>query len=527
MGKLRTFGIARYSQAHVTSMLVKNPQESAEPLLYSRQFLLSTDARHALPNHQGIMLAWRYHLSVHKDLELTHLKKEIKSLTLLGFMLDPERPEVTNEQILLSLIEDFIQCRDLFLLTETLGGRWVLIAHDGSETMVMHDATGQRQVHFSYDPGSGGLMCASEPGIMAEQLGLSMDSEAVDFIRSRTTDDYEIYWMPGDTSLFTGIKALLPNHALFLSTGICERFFSQVSPMLTDHASILAECLRLIRGQFDSARGRFPLAIPITAGWDSRLMLALNQDYAADLYAFTLVYPHLPMRSRDVVVPARLLAKLGIAHHVIPYPKQQDAEFKKIFRRNNVSANEAYCGDIQALHDHYPSERVCVTGDAAEIVKCYYERSRPESAPITARELAEFSRLGSHPFVIRAFERWLESVECPSIDLLDLFCWEQMTGRWQAKIRSEYDMVQESFSPLNNRRLLRIMLEIDPQMRRAPDFKLFAELIEALWPDVLSEPINPPEFISNKRRLLNTLKNTGIFRLIPKSVIGQLKSLLH
>ena len=506
---------------------MKSAQESVDPLLFRRQFLLSSDASHALPNHHGITLAGCYHLSVHKDLELTHLKNESKSLTLLGFMLDPERPEASNEQILLRLIEDFSQCRDLFVLTETLGGRWVLIAHDGSETMVMHDATGQRQVHFNYDPGLGRLMCASEPGVMAEQLGLSMDPDAVDFIRSRPTDDYEIYWMPGDTSLFAGIKALLPNHALFLSTGICERFFPQASPTLTDHASILAECLHLIRGQFESASRRFPLAIPMTAGWDSRLVLALNQDGADDLYAFTLVYPHLPMRSRDVAVPARLLGKLGIAHHVIPYPKQQDAEFKKVFRRNNVAANDAYCGDIQALHDHYPGERVCVTGDAAEIVKCYYERSAPESAPITAGKLAEFSRLGSHPFVIRAFERWLASVEGPSIDLLDLFCWEQMSGRWQAKIRSEYDIVQESFSPLNNRRLLRIMLEIDQQMRRAPDFKLFAELIETLWANVLSEPINPPEFVSNKRRIINTLKNTGVLRLIPKSLMDHLKSLLR
>ena len=496
-------------------------------LLFRRQFLLSTDARHALSNSNAVDIAGRYHLSAHKELELTHVQFENKSLTLLGFMLDPDRPEDTNEQTLRRLIEATAECRDLFISTETLGGRWVLIAHDGIETMAMHDATGQRHLHFTHDPASGSVMCASKPGIMAEQLGLAMDPSAVDFIRSRPTDDYEIYWMPGDTSLFAEIKALLPNHALFLSNGKSERYWT-ASPLETmDHATALTECLRLIRGQFECARRRYALAIPMTAGWDSRLVLALNREYARELYAFTLVYPNLPLQSRDVAVPARLLAKLGIRHHVIPYPTRIDEDFKMVFRRNNVAANTAYCRDIQALHDHYPGDRVCVTGDAAEIVKCYYERSRPESEPISAIELAEFSRLGTHSFVIRAFERWLEEVGDPPINLLDLFCWEQMAGRWQAKIRSEYDMVQESFSPLNNRRLLRIMLTINPQTRRAPDFRLFAEMIAALWPEVLSEPINPPEFVSRKRRLINLLKKSGALRMIPETLKNQIKAALR
>jgi hypothetical protein len=296
---------------------------------------------------------------------------------------------------------------------------------------------------------------------------------------------------------------------------------------MSDHASSVAECVRLMRGQFESARRRYPLAIPITAGWDSRLVLALNQEYAKEIYAFTLVYPHLPMQSRDVAVPARLLAKLGIYHHVILYPTVIDEALRETYRRSIVTANDAYCGDIQALHDHYPSERICVTGDAAEIVKCYYERSRPGEEPVSAAELAGFTRLGSHPFVIQAFQRWLNDAGDPPIELLDLFCWEQMSGRWQARIRSEYDMVQESFAPLNNRRLLQIMLTIPASLRRAPDFLFFSELIETLWPEVLSEPINPPEFVSRKRRLLNLLKATGLQHLIPPSLKRRIKSLKH
>lgn len=499
----------------------------AHHLRYRRQFLLSTDASHVLPGGKRVLIGGHYHVSAHRDLELTHIERGGKSLTLLGFALDPDSPESGNEQILLRLIDVAGSPEEVIRATDALGGRWVLIVHDGRETIVLQDATGQRQVYYVRDPEGGAMVCASEVGVMSEMLRLTMDAEAVDFIRSRKTDDYEIYWMPGDTSLYAGIAALLPNHYLSLPDGTCHRFrpVPPLEPITPQQA--LAECVRLLKGQIESARRRYPLAIPMTAGWDSRLMLALNQDHAADLYAFTLAYPHLPVGSMDVVVPARLLEKLGIAHHVIPYPKTLDAGFREIFRHNNASANNAYCGDIEALHVHYPEERVCVTGDAAEIVKCYYRRTRPLTQPVSATELAEFSRLGQHPFAVRAFGRWLDDAGNPPIDLLDLFCWEQMAGRWQAKIRAEYDMVQESFAPLNNRRLLGIMLSVDAGQRRAPDFGFFAELIGALWPEVLSEPINPPEMLSRSRRVLNVIKKTGVHKLVPDAAKQTIKGMLR
>ena len=128
---------------------------------------------------------------------------------------------------------------------------------------------------------------------------------------------------------------------------------------------------------------------------------------------------------------------------------------------------------------------------------------------------------------MQAFARWLSDAGIPDVDLLDLFCWEQMAGRWQAKIRAEYDLVQDSFAPLNNRRLLGVLLAIHPDRRRGPDFPFFSELIAALWPDVLSEPINPPEPMTTPRRVLNVIKKTGVLKLVPHSAKEKVKSLLR
>ena len=217
---------------------------------------------------------------------------------------------------------------------------------------------------------------------------------------------------------------------------------------------------------------------------------------------------HIRREAMDVVVPARLLNQLGMTHRVIEYPPLDNAEFREVFRHNNATANDVYCRDSQALHEHLEDGRVCVTGDAAEIFKCYYQAHQTDE--ISPKLLAKLSRLGMHPFVVNAFASWLVTARGLPIDTLDLFCWEQMAGRWQAKVRAEYDIVQESFSPLNQRALLVDILGVDRALRQGPGFFFLQRLIERLWPEVLAEPINPPEARSLPRRIASSLKRSAL-----------------
>jgi 2'-5' RNA ligase len=494
-----------------------------------RQFVLSTQRIDWIPHARQFQIGGRYFLSAHPDLEVTQVAHDRRSLTLVGFVLDPDRPDLDHDDILSDALDALAGGTTLPDVIDRWGGRWVLFAEhlDGDDdVVVVTDATAQRGCYFARASWAGEFVCGSEPGLLARQMNVGMDPQAVDFIRSRPTDDFEVYWMPGDTTLYSEIGALLPNHVLSLGTRTVQRFWPTSPLPVVAYPVQLDECLHLLRGQMQSALRRFQVALPMTAGWDSRLMLALCRGVEPDPYAFTIAYPGASAGTTDVTVPARLLARLGIAHHVIAYPSEVDARFKRVFLDNNVSANTAYCADSQALHGTFPDGRICVTGDAAEVVKSYFQRTRPESEPLTGKELAEMTRLGSHPFVERAMTNWLDDVGDPPIEILDLFCWEQMGGRWQAKVRSEYDMVQESFAPLSNRQLLRTALCIDAGRRSAPDFEFFADLLRALWPEVLSEPINPPEPLSRSRRIAQRVGLEGMANLMPPQVKAKIKALV-
>ena len=94
-----------------------------------------------------------------------------------------------------------------------------MIAHDGEETIVFHDAAGLRQVYWLRARTSDGeesrlRIAAGSP--RRDSMGLSRRPRRLDYIASRGDSDTEVYWLPGDTSPYEKVRALLPNHLLRL-----------------------------------------------------------------------------------------------------------------------------------------------------------------------------------------------------------------------------------------------------------------------------------------------------------------------
>jgi hypothetical protein len=178
-----------------------------------------------------------------------------------------------------------------------------------------------------------------------------------------------------------------------------------------------------------------------------------------------------------------------------------EKEFRKVYERNVTTAREAYGTIAQGLFNHYPEARVCMMGNAIPIARNHFRtdlrRRRPEAAqqaigPETLAWLTD----RQDEFAHRAFGRWLSGVSQTNIDVLTLFCWEDHEGGWAAMSQLEWDLVQEEFVPCNCRRFLINMLSVPEMYRvrtstaRAPNV-LWEMLMLRLWPEVLSEPVNP------------------------------------
>jgi hypothetical protein len=483
-------------------------------LRFRRQFLLGPAALADVPGWRAVEVGGGLRLVAHPDLPVTRVASGERCLVLLGFLLDPDRPEATDAELLAGLLERSGEAGDLWPATHRLGGRWALVAHDGAGTTLLHDPGAQRQVAFA-EPGLGrGPVAASTPGLLARALGLVRDPEAEAFMAVRGDEAGAVYWMPGDRTMYRGVRQLLPNHLLELGAGRARRGWPGPGALAPSRDPV-DEAAALLTGLLEAARRRFRLALPLTAGWDSRLMLALCRPVAQDAWCYTLTWPTAPASSRDVAVPARLLGLLGLRHEVVPYPAALDPALTALFRESADAVKASTSGDVQALYQRSPAGRVAVTGDVAEVAKVHWRRPRGAGGPVRPEELAALAGIEPHPFALAAFAEWLAGADPGPLELLDLFCWEQMAGRWQAQLRADYDMAQDSFAPLACRAALAVLLAVDEAERRGPDHRLFRALVAHLWPEALAVPVNPPEPLTARALAGRALRALGLHRFVP------------
>ena len=423
------------------------------------------------------------------------MQRDGVELTLLGYLIDPDRPDATDRDILEYLIDGLDHPRELFGRTSRLGGRWVLIVDKDQETLLFNDPCGLRQVHYTTEDVPENW-CTSQPALLQETLGLEVDPEALrEFLASPFVQNTREYWWPGDSTRYREVRRLTPNHFLDLRNRAVSRFWpSEPNETLTLEEGT-EQAANLLRKLMTSANRRFDLALAITAGLDSRTLLAAAKDIAPDVYFFTLTIYERTRRSPDVRIPAKLLAKLGLSHHVIESPPVITEAFAKPYRRNVSTAHDGWGTAAQAMYDHYPEEKVCVKGNGAEVARCSRYSSGIHPDHINGEMLAARAGMHGNVFATKHFSRWLEGAQkaCDKCGykLLDMFYWEQRMGSWQAMNQTEWDIVQEAFTPYNCRDLLTNLLAVDVKYRNRPRNELFHRIIQRLWTETLGEPVNP------------------------------------
>lgn len=515
----------------------RTPYDTAT-LLYRRQFILGPSYVSTFSSWKTIRVRDTICITAHPQLNTHQSVRYNKSVTLLGYILDPDNAEASDSDIVDRLLDDCLRdggFEKIVKSTEGMGGRWILIVDDGTLVKLFTDPMGLRQVHYTNTSFSGPMWCATQPGLLAEVLQLGLDDDqrkgylesyVKDWSQRQRFCGWPCLW-PGDTTPYRQVSHLLPNHYLDLNTRLSHRFWPDKALSEYSLEKAVENGSHILAGLIKSADRRFALAMSFSAGWDSRVLLAASKDTCDRMYFYT--YRHGP-HSPDTVVPPRLLSRLGLECNLVRYPARMSKEFEAIYNRN-VTIPHDYTGRInQALYHQFPANRVGITGNAAEITRARFRLAVGEE--LTARKLARLTYFGSYgdqleqsAYVVKAWERWLGGlVNIHNVHPLDLFYWEHFGGNFAAMDQSELDIVHETLTPYNCRTFLVKMLSVDEKYRDHDEPIHYRMMIRNLWPEVLSEPVNPPEkksvLLVYTRRLKKTLvsvltealKKVGLFR---------------
>jgi len=496
-------------------------------LLYRRQFVIGPRYVKELNWWNKIPVTDQLFITVHPDLNYAQVKKGNRSLTLLGYLIDPFKPKFDDTNILEELISKSNTNDNLIENCNKYGGRWILIFDDSKKIMLFNDPAGLKQVYYTNNS-TIEFWCGSQPNIITMNIQCTFNNEAYnDLKKSGAFNTSNLYFWPGNSSPYLEIKRLIPNHYLDIDNRLCHRYWPNKELKglsLEEGAYKCKELLkRLIKGVYE----RFKLAHAITSGLDSRLLLAASKDIARNIYYYTAKRKNFNRLTPDIRIPKELLKKLSLSHHIIDCSKEMSIEFREIYENNVMNAHESGGRDAQGFFNNCPSDRISMIGNVSETVRAspYFDQSYDLSErylDINEKLLASKVRMDKSIFAIKNFKIWLK--DCINlekkygINIIDLFYLEQLMGGWLSMIRTESDIVQEVFTPYNCRLFLEYMFAIDEKYRKPPEYIIYKKMILSLWPEVMQMPVNPVDFIKVTKDLVRKsikliAKTTGTYYL--------------
>ena len=435
-------------------------------------------------------------------LKVSHYASEHAEVAVIGCILDPLHPEATEVDIVERLARECMTREDFFVRSQPFCGRFVMLFRDVAGLVVTGDACHRRQILYGRVDGALVLTSSEMLFLHAFRTELQMSDLKREFIADPSFERTECSWY-GEDAIDDRLSRLLPNHYLDVAALEPHRLPYTPAAGVTREPEILDYAVQMLRGTYHAAGRRYKIMQPLTAGWDSRVLLAASKNIASGIQYYLFERPGIT--DADVRVARQLCDELGLQFQAIRPSKLRD-DFLSVFKPEHVLPRlGSKAENVQHHYDQrYAADTVNTNGNSAEVARCVYGYTR---LPVTLDMVCMctgFRR--SQPFVAKALNAWYPSARRYAKEnglfLLDLFYWEQRMGVWGSLYPFEQDISNEEISPYNNRSLLNTLVHVTAKKRKAPDFSFYRQLAGALWPEVLSAPVNPDT--TRMQKLINS-----------------------
>lgn len=500
-------------------------------LLYRRQYLITNQSIDT--NNYPFMSAWRTTplkdgttcVYSHPDLAFCYTTKEDVEIILLGYIADARHPSSNNQQITDILVENtsFEEC---LRCVRQYGGRYMLLYKNAHEFQVINDALAMREIYYLFATDK--FWIASQPHFIGNftEIAPRKDKDFNTFFYHPNFSNTD-YAMTGNETCFEGVYHLQPNHYLDIAQQKKVRYFPTANLPEIDLEEAVSKLVPMFKGFLQSASQRYDLMIALTGGWDSRLTVAASRDISSKVKYFIHKFPHLTEESPDIFVPQKLAKKLGFNLAVIPISVDKTSaefqEFEKIAKQNYYLGNNY-------IHAHYHSyknyeNKAVVMTNGSEITRNLYQEQAKPYHKFTDADLFHISwqPVYAYNYIIKQCKNWLNdlrnTVQDCNVSVYDLFFWEQRVGNFGSVGSSRNDMsLNETISIFSCHSLLTLMLSVNPKYRKKYTSVLFRRLIEEMWKEMLTEPVNPPTSLRGKIKLVfKKMELLGLLAKIKKT----------
>ena len=472
-------------------------RRSVEPRLHRRQFILGPEPFLAGEGWISEQLGPSLHLSRCPELPASSVTdKRGVTWRLLGLALqsDSDAPGPL-EQLADNEKSD---------LLETYGswcGRWIL----SSDSEIHLDAGGTlgcfyRTIHHGR---AAELWASSSPALLAVVPGRSSPSR----IAPSLTFGKGMEWYPPPMSRFAGIHRLLPTQILSLRSAVPQRVRPRPPlvelPTPANYETALMMLQRNLVTSLENIAGRGePIWLPLTAGVDSRLILAGAAHAGVTISTFTQHYPS--MTDGDQSLPPLLARELGYEHRLLR-PGRLSRSRRALFDAHTAGhCVDGNRGDRRFFaHGQWemiPAPALILRGGVFEIGRCYFHRKFPDPVVSDLFELIaarfNFTEFHANSFAhvagIAAWVEWIARTAPTALDWRDRLYLEQRIAGWLSSTEHALDLTPYERAYIANSHLyMATVLTLPESIRRSGQHHV--DLIRGMAPQLLRFPFNPSD----------------------------------
>ncbi len=289
-----------------------------------------------------------------------------------------------------------------------------------------------------------------------------------------------------------GVERMLPNHFLDLREWCAIRHWPK-APLAESSAvdESVAEIATIVKRQIAAITTAVPTYLPLTAGLDSRMLLACSRQVASRLELFTRAIDD-RNATVDCDTARRIARRFNLKHLTLPMVEATDRDLEEWMFRIAYSTSEIRGRQCATMYKQLPGGHAVIGGQAGEIARGYYWcEGDTEATVITPERLIDICACPLDEETLARARAWLDDVPADNaLRVLDLFFVEQDMGGWAGILPyAECDPGFPIF-PLCHRRIVEHMLTLPLSYRRSG--RLGWDIIEREWPELLEWPINQP-----------------------------------
>lgn len=430
-------------------------------------------------------------LYVARDAHFVHSADVNGSITILGLCVSVHADE--HADLSWTLLEALGRGEAEFLaVADQLSGRYVVFARQGKTLRVFSDATAMRSVFYRSDLSA----VASHARILSHA-----EAEIIPFE----------YGYPGNATPLRDVKILTPNTLIEITypqwgegLNTIRRFWPRrylASRTTEDVAEFAFGCA--VNAIKRIARVA-PVRMALTAGLDSRAMLAVLLESGIDFQTYT--YGGGADTATDVAVAVELASSLGLRHTFIRcrFPK----EMLSALQTATYAAH--HFPAVEPLAEWFDSrDEIAISANLLEIGRTFYGKYgvAPPITPGAMREIHYRSMpkpirtaFEDHPTATALAEAAFSDMIAASdynaareiISPYDQFYWEHRMCAWHGVNMLERDFYAQAFIPFNARTVWDALLSLPEKDRRCG--AAFHHMVSMCDHDLMAIPINPDQW---------------------------------